>query len=479
MSPKLAVCLIYIAGTFLVVIDTTALNVALPAIASDFRVSPTDVSAVSIAYQVSLAVCIPTSGWLGDRFGDKRLLIAAVTIFTGASVLCGLAGGLAELVAFRILQGVGGGLLTPIGMAMLFRVFPPAERIRVMSLMAAPAALAPAIGPFVGGVLVTGLSWRWVFYINAPIGLAALVIAGVWLVNEAHGSARRFDVAGFLVVGAGFAALMYGVSVGSERGWGAPASLPCVVTGLVMLGLFVPLQLRRAEPLVALRLFENRSFRWSTLTISVSICAFHGVIFGVSLYLQAGRGLTALQAGLTTIPEAVGVMAGTQLSSKCFFRRFHTAHYVSVSLVAAAASMATLAALPPTSNLWLVRLAMFAMGFSIGQVVIATQFTAFVTVSKEKTGQGSTIYNAARQISGAIGVAILTTVIVLRSDGGDTTRADSGLWIYRTAFLTASAIALFAIVWATRLRRDPSTPSTPSAVDEQVDVPSDGVEYAE
>src|SRR5436309_4346205 len=155
---------------FMTILDATIVNVALPTIGRDFGVSATAVGAISIAFLVSLAVTIPASGWLGDRYGGKRVLLAATALFTAASALCGLASSLGELVAFRILQGAGGGMLAPVGMAMLFRVFPPAERIRAASILTVPTTLAPALGPVLGGLLVTDLSWRWVFYVNVPIG---------------------------------------------------------------------------------------------------------------------------------------------------------------------------------------------------------------------------------------------------------------------------------------------------------------------
>src|ERR1700734_2620763 len=159
---------------FISIMDVTIVNVALPTIGRDFHVSPTAVDSISIAFLVSLAVFIPASGWLGDRFGGKRILLAAIAVFTAASALCGLADSLGELVAFRVLQGVGGGMLAPVGLAMLFRAFPPAERIRASAILTVPTTLAPALGPVLGGLLVTELSDRWVFFVNLPLGIAAV-----------------------------------------------------------------------------------------------------------------------------------------------------------------------------------------------------------------------------------------------------------------------------------------------------------------
>ena len=164
-NQKVAVSIVFVLAMFMSIMDITIVNVALPHLGRDLHVGATGVAAVAVGYLVSLAVVIPASGWLGDRFGGKRILLTAVVIFTLASALCGFAQTLGELVAFRVLQGVGGGMLTPVGMAMLFRVFPPAERVRASSILVVPTALPPAIGP----VLVDALSWRWVFFVNRSI----------------------------------------------------------------------------------------------------------------------------------------------------------------------------------------------------------------------------------------------------------------------------------------------------------------------
>ena len=181
----------------------------------------TALDAVAVGYLVSLAVFIPAAGWLGDRFGSKRYSCLAIALFTGASALCGMAGSLSELVLFRVLQGVGGGMLTPVGMAMLFRTFPPEERVRASSILTVPTAVAPALGPVLGGLLVTDLSWRWVFFVNVPIGIAAIAFGLVFLEPHRQPHPGRFDLPGFLLSGIGFASVMFGVSEGPDRGWGS------------------------------------------------------------------------------------------------------------------------------------------------------------------------------------------------------------------------------------------------------------------
>ncbi len=202
---------------------------------------------MSISFLVSLAVFIPASGWLGDRFGGKRVLLAAIVVFTLASALCGLAQNMGELVAFRVLQGVGGGMLAPVGMAMLFRTFPPSERLRAAAILTVPTTLAPALGPVLGGLLVDDLSWRWVFFVNLPIGAAALLFGLVFLDDRAEGSPGHFDVPGFLLTGVGLGAFMYGVSEGPVHGWSSAGPLTGIVVGLVLLAVMVFVELRPAS----------------------------------------------------------------------------------------------------------------------------------------------------------------------------------------------------------------------------------------
>jgi EmrB/QacA subfamily drug resistance transporter len=241
--------------------DATIVNVALPTIGRDFTVSATAVDSISIAFLVSLAVFIPASGWLGDRFGGKRVMLAAIAVFTAASALCGVASSLGELVAFRILQGAGGGMLAPVGMAMLYRAFPPDERIRAAAILTVPTTLAPALGPVLGGLLVSDLSWRWVFYVNLPIGVAAFAFGAVFLAQPAQARPGRFDLAGFLLSGLGLGLLMYGVSEGPDLGWRQAQVLATVAAGAALLAAMVITELRSAAPMVDLRLLGNRLFR--------------------------------------------------------------------------------------------------------------------------------------------------------------------------------------------------------------------------
>ncbi len=446
VSEKVAVSVVFVAAMFMSIMDTTIVNVALPTIGRDFSVSPTAVDSVSIAFLVSLAVFIPASGWLGDRFGGRRVLLTAIAVFSVASALCGVASSLGELVAFRVLQGAGGGMLAPVGMAMLFRVFPPKERIRASSILTVPTTLAPALGPVLGGLLVTDLSWRWVFYVNVPIGAAALAFGARFLPQHTETKPGPFDLAGFLLAGTGLGLLMYGVSEGPDLGWGSAEVLATAAAGVTLLVAMVAVELRTAEPIVALRLLGNRLFRSSTGVLILASVAFLGTLYAISLYYQDGRGLTALGSGLSTFPEAIGVMTGAQLASRVLYPFLGPRRHITLGLAGTAVSIGLLSLMTAHTSLWWARLLMFTMGLSMGQVFVPTQAAAFATISPAATGKASTMFNAARQVGGAIGVALLTTAIVLigpaRIVAGHQV---ANLTAYRITFLVAAAFCLAAM----------------------------------
>jgi EmrB/QacA subfamily drug resistance transporter len=387
-------------------------------------------------------VFISASGWLGDRFGGKRVLLGAIVVFTVASALCGMAGSLLELDIFRVLQGVGGGMMAPVGLAMLFRAFPPAERVRAASILTVPTTLAPALGPIVGGVLVTELSWRWVFYVNVPLGILAFAFGALFLAGGNTLQPGRFDAGGFLLAGAGLGLLMYGVSEGPNRQWNSPVVLTACAAGAVLLAALMVFELRKRLPLIDLRLLGNRLFRSANGVMVLSSASFIGTLFVVSLFFQDGRGLSALGSGLSTFPEALGVMGGAQLASRWLYPRLGPRLNIAYGLVGVTVTIGLMSLIGAQTNLWWMRLLMFSLGVAMGHVFVPAQAAAFATISAEATGRASTMFNVIRQLGSALGVAVFTTVIVAV---GETTissgRAAPNLTAYHAAFLAAAAVA--------------------------------------
>jgi EmrB/QacA subfamily drug resistance transporter len=411
------------------------------------------VDSISIAFLVSLAVFIPASGWLGDRLGGKRVLLAAIAVFTVASALCGLASSLGELVAFRILQGAGGGMLAPVGMAMLYRAFPPAERLRAAAILTVPTTLAPALGPVLGGLLVTELSWRWVFYVNLPLGVATFTFGLLFLQQQKQDRPGRFDLAGFLLSGVGLGLLMYGVSEGPNLGWRRPDVLATIAAGVVLLVAMVVVELRSPAPMVDLRLLKNRLFGLGNGVIVLASVAFLGTLYAISLYYQDGRGLSALGSGLSTFPEAFGVMGGAQLASRVLYPRLGPRRHLTLGLTGTAASIGLLALLGPQTSLWWARLLLLSLGLFMAQVFVPVQAASFATITPAATGRASAMFNAVRQLGGAVGVAVLTTAIVLVGPVHLVAGHEvANLTAYRVAFLVAAAICLCGVACSLAIR---------------------------
>ncbi len=449
INPKISVSVVFVAAMFMNIMDITIVNVALPSIGRQFHVSETALDSVAVGYLVSLAVIIPAAGWLGDRFGSKRILLLAIVLFTGASALCGVAGSLSELVLFRVIQGVGGGMLTPVGMAMLFRTFPPEERVRASSILTVPTAVAPALGPVLGGLLVTSLSWRWVFFVNVPIGIAAFAFGLLFLEPHRQEQPGRFDLPGFLLSGIGFSSLMFGVSEGPNRGWDSAEILGSIALGLVLLGWMVVVELRTRQPLLKLRLYGNRLFRSTSTAIMIAMAAFLGVLFAVPLFFQIALGLSALRSGLNTFPEAIGVMVGAQVATRLIYPRTGPRRLVAAGLFGVAASTALMSLIGFSTDLWWMRVLMFTMGLSMAQVIVSSQAASFATISAADTGSASSLFNSQRQLGSALGVALVTTVIAAVG----ATHLVAGhpapnLTAYHAAFLTASGIALVGVLVA-------------------------------
>jgi EmrB/QacA subfamily drug resistance transporter len=443
ISQKVAVSVVFVSAMFMSIMDITIVNVALPSIGKQFHESTASLDSIVIGFLVSLAVFIPAAGWLGDRFGMKRVLLIAIAIFTASSVLCGMAGTLSQLVLFRVVQGVGGGMLTPVGMAMLFRAFPPAERVRAASILTVPTAVAPAVGPVLGGLLVTDLSWRWVFFVNLPIGILAFLFGLICLEEQRHPVKGRFDIPGFVLSGVGFALLMFGISEAPNRGWGSPMIVAAIGVGVAMIIVMVMVELATKAPLLHLRLFADRLFRSTSLVLVLSVMAFLGVLFVVPLFFQLALGLSALQSGLNTFPEAIGIMIGAQFASRYLYPNLGPRRLVAGGLLGVAASIGLMTLIGFGTDLWWMRLLMFTMGLSMAQVFISSQAASFATISHADTGQASSLFNSERQLGSAIGVAILSTVLAaVGTEHVARGHLTANLASYHAAFMVAAGIAL-------------------------------------
>jgi EmrB/QacA subfamily drug resistance transporter len=379
------------------------------------------------------------------RVSAIAVLLAACAGSVDAFAFFALGHAFGELVGSRILQGVGDGMLTPTGMAMLYRTFPPAERVRASRILTVPTALAPALGPVVGGFLVTAASWRWVFYVNVPIGVAGFVFGALFLPEHREAGAARFDLPGFVLSGAGLGALMYALSEGPSHGWGSPLIVSTGLAGIVLLAVLVRVELRTAQPMIRLRLLADRLFASSTAVLFAGVMAFLGSLYLIALFLQDGLGLSALNAGLSTFPEAIGVMAGAQIAA-WVYPRIGPRRMMTGGMLGVAAAIALMTTVGSGTSLWWMRALVFVLGLAWAQALVPLQAAAMATITPADTGAASTLFNTGRQLGMAAGVAILTTVA---STVGLTKLATGRaiaphLAAYHAGFVTASVLALIA-----------------------------------
>lgn len=411
---KYIVALVGVFSIFMELLDTTAVNVAIPTLAREFEVgSASTIQWVITGYLLSLAVFIPISGWAGDRFGTKRVFMFALTTFSTASLLCAFAWSIESLIAFRVLQGVGGGMLSPVAFSMVWREFPPEERSRAAGIMVVPAAAAPASGPVVGGFLVEYASWHWIFLVNVPIGAAALLISFFYLREHKEESAGKFDPPGFVLAAAGLASLLYALSEAGDRGFDDARVLGFGVAGLALIAAFTAWELYTEQPMLDVRIFRNRLFRACNLAWLVTMFGGSAMIFLLTLQLQAARGLSPLESGLTTFTMAIGVMVMAQPASR-IYRVVGPRRMIGAGLLVSGAVTVTLGMIDLDTNLWLIRVIMLARGLGFGFVLVPLQAATYAQVTPAETGRATALYNASSQVASSLGVAVSATLLTSR-----------------------------------------------------------------
>ncbi len=455
LRPEYAIAVVYVASMFMNALDTTVVNVALPTLRREFD-AQTGVEWLVTGYLLSLAAWIPASGWIGDRFGNKATFLTAMAIFTIARAACGAAQTLEQAVALRIIQGIGGGMMIPVGFAMLMRAFPPEKRAQVARILIVPSVIGPASGPVIGGLLIDTLSWRWVFLVTLPLGIATFIFGWVFLREHKEPRPGAFDLPGFVLSAGGLALLLFSLSSGPQRGWSSPISWGSGIAGLVAFTLLVVVELQRAEPMLNFRLIKDRLFRTAMLAGTFSTGAFLGILFLMPQFLQQVRGVSALQSGLATFPEAVGVLCGSQIAGRLYLT-VGPRRLMASGLGAVTFWLFLIAGVDTETNLWVVRVLMFCVGASMSFVFLPMQACVFARMKPADMGNASAIYNAQRQVAAALGVAVLATVLALRFPG-----ANEGLpsaefvsrqvGAFRDVFLLAAAFALAGAVLSLFIR---------------------------
>lgn len=418
VSYKWIVASVVILGVFMSILDQTIVNIALPRLETYFGADVHSVQWVLTAYILTQGVVTPTTAFFADTLGIKRFYIISLAAFTVGSALCGLAWSLPVLIFFRILQGAGGAALFPLSITLLFREFPPHERGTAMGFFGIPALLAPAIGPTLGGYIVTYASWQFIFYINVPIGILAIIMAFFLLREYRPAGTTRFDVPGFAFAAVGLAAVLYGINDASTDGWGSGTVLACLAVGALALAIFsvyeIMLANRGGQPLLDLRIFGNGLFRAGAIANIFVVFSLFGGLFLLPLYLQNIRGLSAFQAGVLLLPQALASMVAVVVGGRLVDRIGVRAVMIPGLLVLAFANWQLSFTTLYSPYGWL-QLMLILRGLALGLTVQPLTVAMLAEISPRLLAQASSLSTVVRAVASSLGIAILATLVQTQS----------------------------------------------------------------
>ncbi|HEU5369119.1 MAG TPA: DHA2 family efflux MFS transporter permease subunit [Ktedonobacterales bacterium] len=410
--------LVIMVGLLMAVLDSTIVSVVLPQIATAFHVDYQTITWAGTGYLLAQAAIIPIVGYLSDRAGSKTIFLIALGLFTLGSALCVFAPTAPWLIAFRVLQGLGGGALLPVAMAVLFRLFAPTERAGAIALLLIPLLLGPAFGPTLGGYLATSFSWNAIFTINLPIGvvaftLAFLVLRGKRSEHEANGdtpAAQGLDLFGLVLSMAGFSALVYGITEAGTRGWGDALVLAFLAGGGALLCAFVVVELRVKDPVMDVRLFRSYTFTMANLLQWATVAVLFGSLFLVPFFFERVEGLSALSTGEILIGQGLATAVGIAIAGK-LYNRVGPRILAVTGTALVALSMLGFTRLEVTTSGADVQLWLILRGLGLGLVGQPLQTLAVAVVSNQQMAKASSLINSTKTVFGAVGVAALTTYL--------------------------------------------------------------------
>ncbi len=446
----LAICCM---SLFIVGLDVTVVNIALPSIGRELHASVSGLQWVIASYSLVLASLLVLSGSTADRVGRRRTFQVGLALFTLGSLLCSLAPSLAALVVFRMLQAIGGSMLNPVAMSIITNTFTErAERARAIGIWGGVVGLSMALGPAVGGVLVSAVGWRSIFWINIPVGIAAIVLTALFVPESRAPRARRFDPVGQVLVMITLASLVYGIIEGPGRGWTSAPIIACFAVAAVACAVFIAYERRRREPLLDVRFFRSAPFSGATVIAVSAFAALAGFLLLNTLYLQDVRGLSALHAGLYMLPMAAMTVIWAPLSG-----RFVGAHGPRLPLIGAGIAITVSAILltglsASTSSLGLV-ISYLVFGFGFGLVNAPITNTAMSGMPRAQAGTAAAVASTSRQIGSSLGVAVIGSAVVSAMTGpiktGFVPASHVGYWILAGCGLAVLAVGLLTTgAWA-------------------------------
>jgi EmrB/QacA subfamily drug resistance transporter len=448
MTRERLVPLIVAVALFMENMDSTVIATSLPAIAADIGASPLELKLAITSYLLALAIFIPASGWMADRFGARTVFRAAIGVFTLGSILCGFSGDLSQLTGARIVQGIGGAMMVPIGRLVLLRSVTKSEMVQAMSYLTVPALLGPVLGPPVGGFIVTYASWRWIFFLNVPIGVVGFILVAIFIENHKEPGTPPLDVAGFLLSALALGGLMLGFETVGRQGLPLPAALTILAGGIGALALYLRHAAVHPHPILDPLLFRIPTFAVSTGAGFLFRVGVGALPFLLPLLLQLGFGMTAFSSGLITFTSAAGALL-MKFTARPILRILGFRTVLAGNAVLSAAFLFSYGAFRPTTPLLLI-LALLALGGFFRSL----QFTGlstlgFADVPPQRMSAASSMTSTFQQLSASVGVAtgamLLHLVLVWR--GGDLPEAGD-FW---PAFALIGSLSLISAIFFARL----------------------------
>ncbi|MGC4946762.1 DHA2 family efflux MFS transporter permease subunit [Streptomyces sp. DT224] len=458
-SKVLLVAGVVVLGGIMSILDITVVSVGLQTFQKEFQATSAQVAWTMTGYTLALASVIPLTGWAADRFGTKRLYLLAVALFAAGSALCAAADSLEMLVAFRVIQGLGGGMLMPLGMTILTRAAGPERVGRVMAVLGIPMLLGPIFGPILGGWLIDIATWHWIFLINLPIGAIALVYAALVLPKDNVEPSETFDWVGVLLLSPGLACFLYGVSSIPETGtvWATKVLVPALI-GLVLVAAFVPWALRPSNihPLIDLRLFQNRDLSVAVIAMSLFAMAFFGASLLFPLYFQQVRGESALDSGVLLAPQGIGAMITMPIAGM-LADRIGPGKIVMTGIAVITIGMGMFTQLTADTSYTYIIAALFIMGLGMGASMMPIMASALATLREHTVARGSTLMNIVQQVAASIGTALFS-VLLTNGLKDITARTPDGIKdqmgdAFASVFLVAAVLIAVCLIPALLLPR--------------------------
>ncbi|MFD0710447.1 MDR family MFS transporter [Paenibacillus sp. GCM10027626] len=451
-----------IAGMIMVILDGTVVNVAVPELVKYFETSLQTIQWTITGYTLALSAVIPLAGWMTDKFGAKRIFVLTIVLFTLGSVLCSLAQTPEQLVLYRIIQGLGGGMVAPIGMAMVFKLAPPERRGSIMGMLGIPMLLAPALGPVLSGYLVQYATWHWIFLINVPVGLVAVWLGLKFLPGGSGQEAVRLDLWGMILAPIAFAMLVYGVSEGSES-WTSASTITGLAVGGAALIVFIIVELRQKYPLLELRVFGSTDFTRGILLLWVTQIALFGAMLLIPLYLQNIRGLTPLETGLLLLPQALASGVAMPIGGK-LFDKFGAKPLAMAGLTVITAALYMLSGITSDTANGQIILCLIMMGMGMGLSMMPLNTHVLNSAPRQLVSRVTPLTAAAQQIVVSFAIAGLTGYLTSRMTvhAADPEQAGNPLQVavlsYGDTFLVASCIAVAGLLLTFLLRKPAAKP---------------------